>query len=285
MLAVTAGDELVSTWNKHSHDIRPGKNEANQIMHQVKKEATQQIVPVNNSIIATCLHEVTDEKADQLSLPCRAATNKTLNRQKLNLIPSLPIIKDRYFIIPAEYFDFCLFDSVVMDPERILIFGDRDNVHALRVHNSLWLCNGTFKTYPMQFYQLTSSDNTQPSRIVLDFERAAVNALTSAFPELSIKSCYFHLWQAFLRKVNELGLKKAYKNNFELSIALRIIPALSFVSTDLVEQSFESVIEEMEYVVDGLDLEQSLSDKIEEFASYFQRIYIKGETAGNRYSL
>ena len=35
MLAVTAGDELVST--KMSTDVRPGKIEANQIMHQMKK--------------------------------------------------------------------------------------------------------------------------------------------------------------------------------------------------------------------------------------------------------
>ena len=46
-----------------------------------------------------------------------------------------------------------------MDPERILIFGDGDNAHALRVKNSLWLCDGTFKICPMQIYQLTSSDN------------------------------------------------------------------------------------------------------------------------------
>ena len=97
MLAVTAGDELVSTKNERSHDVRPGKIEANQIMHQMKKEARQQIVPVNSSIIATCLQEVTDE------------------------------------------------NSGVMDPERILIFGDRDKVHALRVHNSRWLCDVTFK--------------------------------------------------------------------------------------------------------------------------------------------
>ena len=145
MLAATAGDELVSTKNEHSHDIRPGKIEANQIKHQMNKEARQQIVPVSSSIIATCLQEMTDEKAVQLSLPSRGAKNKTLNRQKQNLVPSLPIIKDRHFIIPMEYSDICLFDSGVMNPERILFFGDRNNVHALRVHNSLWLCDGTFK--------------------------------------------------------------------------------------------------------------------------------------------
>ena len=50
------------------------------------------------------------------------------------------------------------------------------------------------------------------------------------------------------------------------------------------EQSFESVIDEIEHVVDRLDLEQSLSDKIDELASYFQRSYIKGETIGQNSS-
>ena len=62
------GDELVSTKNEHKHDVRPGKIEANQIMHQMKEEARQQIVPVNSSIIASCLQE-----AVQLSLPITLA--------------------------------------------------------------------------------------------------------------------------------------------------------------------------------------------------------------------
>ena len=66
--------------NEHKHDVRHRKIEANQIMHQMKKEARQQIVPVNSSIIATCLQEVTDEKAVQLSLPSRAAINRTWSR-------------------------------------------------------------------------------------------------------------------------------------------------------------------------------------------------------------
>ena len=214
---------------------------------------------------------------------------RTLNGQKQNLVPSLPIIKDKHFKISTEHSDFCSFDSGVINPERTLVFGDRDNVHALRVHNSLWLCDGTFKFCPMQFYQLYTihipiggfyppclyvllpnkteqtyskflkaiasvSDNAQPSKILLDFERSAVNAFTSAFPESSFKGCYFHLCQAFLRKINELGLEKAHENKCELSLALRLTPALCFVPTDLVEESFESSNEEIEHVVDRLNL-------------------------------
>ena len=104
-----SNDELISTKNEHSHDFRPEKIEANQIMHQMKK-ATHQIVPINKCIIATCLQEVTDEKAVQ-SMFFAQSCRKKLNRQRQNLVPSLPIIKDRPFLIPTEYTDFCLFDS------------------------------------------------------------------------------------------------------------------------------------------------------------------------------
>ena len=64
MLTVTA-DDLVSIKNKNSHDVRPEKYETNQIKHQMKKDAKQQIVPLNISIVAICSHKVTDEKAVQ----------------------------------------------------------------------------------------------------------------------------------------------------------------------------------------------------------------------------
>ena len=53
-------------------------------MHQMKREARQQIVPVNSSIIATCFQEITDEKAVQLSAAeLLTARNRTL-RQAFN---------------------------------------------------------------------------------------------------------------------------------------------------------------------------------------------------------
>ena len=67
---------------------RPDKIDTNQIKHQMKKEAKLQIVPLIISIIATGFHELTDEKAVQLSLPSHAVKNNRLfNRFKRNLIP------------------------------------------------------------------------------------------------------------------------------------------------------------------------------------------------------
>ena len=42
-------------------------------------------------------------------------------------------------------------------------------------------------------------------------ERAAVNAFANAYIKISIRGCYFHICQAFLQKINDLGLKKVRK--------------------------------------------------------------------------
>ena len=45
---------------------------------------------------------------------------------------------------------------------------------------------------------------------MVDFEAALWRALTVEFPDASIKGCTFHYSQAIWRKVQEIGLQKAY---------------------------------------------------------------------------
>ena len=49
-----------------------------------------------------------------------------------------------------------------------------------------------------------------PQKVLVDFEQAAANAYTSAFPQAHIKGCFFHSSQSILRKVSSLGLKQSY---------------------------------------------------------------------------
>ena len=120
----------------------------------MKETVRNQLNPVNSQIIAASLQLVQDEKATQLSLPSRSALTRTLNRSKQTT--SLPTIAtdDRHFEIPDRFKQFCLFDSGKQDTERILIFGDLENLNALKLYNKTWLVDGTFKICPSQFYQL-----------------------------------------------------------------------------------------------------------------------------------
>ena len=95
-----------------------------------------------------------DDKATQLSWPSQSALTRTLNRSK-QLTSLLTIATgDRHFEIPHRFKQFSLFDSGKQDTERILIFGDIENLNALKLYNKTWLVDGTFKIFPSQFYQL-----------------------------------------------------------------------------------------------------------------------------------
>ena len=152
--AITRENGLISCRNEHTHEVFPGRSDARLLVQNMKQDTKIQQVPVNSIIIANGLQSVSEEKAVQLALPCRSAVNRALNRQKVSDRPTLPPIDDRHFEVPKQHEDFCVFDSGIEDPERVLIFGDWDNIQSLILHRDVWLCDGAFKVCPIQFYQL-----------------------------------------------------------------------------------------------------------------------------------
>ena len=46
----------------------------------------------------------------------------------------------------------------------------------------------------------------------VDFEKACMNAVNIAFPDVEVKGCYFHLCQSLIRKIN-VGLKTEFEND------------------------------------------------------------------------
>src|SRR6218665_3124784 len=84
-----------------------------------------------------------------------------------------------------------------------------------------------------------------PTNVLVDFESASIGAFRDAFPNARVSGCYFHLSQSILRKVNEVGMKVAYKRDDKVRGSIRCLAALSFVSvTDIVEL-FEILAESM----------------------------------------
>ena len=116
----------------------------------MKPDTKTQQVPVNSIIIANCLQSVSEQKAVRLALPCRSAINRALNRQKVNESPTMLPIVDKHFEIQKHHEDFC----GIEDPERALIFADRDKIQNLILHRDAWLSDKTIKVFPIQFYQL-----------------------------------------------------------------------------------------------------------------------------------
>ncbi len=68
-----------------------------------------------------------------------------------------------------------------------------------------------------------------PSVILSDFEQAIMQAAKSVFPAVTIKGCYFHFCQAFLRKMQSLGLQVEYQQDGELRSFVMKVAALALV--------------------------------------------------------
>ena len=60
-----------------------------------------------------------------------------------------------------------------------------------------------------------------------------------------------------------MGLKRLYETNHYLNLSLRLIPALSFVP-EMVNAAFDLVIEEIEKVSDKFELDDNITEKIDE---------------------
>ena len=79
------------------------------------------------------------------------------------------------------------------------------------------LPNKTTDTYREVFSSLRQALTTsfgdigQVKYVLMDYERAAINAVTEVFPEVQVKGCSFHFRQALMRKVHQVGLKNVYE--------------------------------------------------------------------------
>uniref|UniRef100_A0A6P7GMH4 Uncharacterized protein LOC114344197 n=1 Tax=Diabrotica virgifera virgifera TaxID=50390 RepID=A0A6P7GMH4_DIAVI len=85
-----------------------------------------------------------------------------------------------------------------------------------------------------------------PSEIVCDFEEAIHKASRNVWPQLKITGCRFHISQAWLRKIQNIGLKREYSDkDSELGKWLRWSFGLIYLdSTDVSECFVEELIAE-----------------------------------------
>ena len=107
-----------------------------------------------------------------------------------------------------------------------------------------------------------------PSHMIVDFEKAAINAFMEYFPDTAIKGCFFHLSQNIWRKVQEFGLQSRYQQDSVFALKIRMLPALAFATpTDIPELFTELFMEP--------------PPEAYELASYFESTYIGRHIAGS----
>ena len=85
--------------------------------------------------------------------------------------------------------------------------------------------------------------NSQPTQMIMDFEKAAINSFEQVWPDTFIKGCVFHLTQNVWRKVQSEGLQSEYNQDEELAIRIRLLPALAFAAPHEVPHLFDEIMD------------------------------------------
>lgn len=281
---------------EHNHAGDQAQVEASKIKSDLKEAASSQPTASTRNILGQALGGSSNDVLARL--PKRATLEDNVRRAKRRDNAPAPNPQSKNFEIPDCYADFVLHDSGRDDDQRILAFGHADLLAALSYDT--WFGDGTFTLVPGIYFQLytihakvgskyppciyfllpnktentykrmidivkTLVPNLAPMTVLLDFERAALNAFQDGFPTSRISGCFFHLSQSIIRKVQELGLKRRYETDIDFSILVKSLSALAFVPVADVPDLFAELTEEFPDEPECNDL-----------INYFQATYIRG---------
>ncbi|CAF4506010.1 unnamed protein product, partial [Didymodactylos carnosus] len=76
------------------------------------------------------------------------------------------------------------------------------------------LANKTQITYQQMINQISIiCPLWLPQTVMVDFEKAPINVLGDAFPNIQMTGCFFHFRQTIHRKIQELGMQNDYNTN------------------------------------------------------------------------
>ena len=197
---------------------------------------------------------------------------------------------------------FVLFDGMTDANVRIIIFSTENNVKLLIKYPN-WICDGTFYVCPKIFaqsytihsviggkcvpllYALTGDQKcptychilevlkyfveekmglVMPTGSVLvDFEKAVMNAFKSVLPGWELKNCFFHICQSVQKRIQE-KFKVKYVADKYFARAARLVVFMAFVPICDIEDIFY----ELTYYI------QSTYPMLMTIVDYFEKTYL-----------
>ena len=189
------------------------------------------------------------------------------------------------------------------DDDKVVIFATDNNLKLLAEAECLFV-DGTFHTCPEVFYQIFTihafrsgqqfplaycllpgksretyqrvftllkekADELQlalsPSVVLSDFELAIIQAAQLSFPTADFKGCYYHYCQCLNRKIQQIGLHVAYREDPDLNRFVRRTAALAFVPQRYIRLAWQA-----------LKLDAPSLPRVDEFVEYFERTWLVG---------
>lgn len=198
--------------------------------------------------------------------------------------------------------DFLIHDSGPESDSRIFVFASQSALTHLASADK-WYMDGTFDVAPLLFQQLyviraplgesavscvyaflpnklqstyeefltavTSkcSDlgfQPDPTTVVTDFERAAINAVSTVLgPHVRSQGCFYHLTQSTWRKIQSLGLVTLYRDSEEVKLFCGMLDGLAFLPVGDVPAGLA-------------ELKEDIPEGLEPLVDYFNATYISG---------
>ena len=249
----------------HTHCPDPARADIIKGITRMKERATNS-EDTTRSILITGIQTMNDSSISML--PKFESVKRTIRRKKSSTERFDIAKVAEEIIIPEKYKlslkgqQFLLYDSGIGDINRLIVFGTSQMLSLLRETTS-WFADGTFKAVPNQFYQLytihcekdgyiipciyalmTNKSEAaynilfrklkeiepclHPTRIMVDFERAAFTAMEENFLSV-ISGCFFHLSQNVYRQIQAKGLTSQYLQDEDFALKMRMLPSLAFV--------------------------------------------------------
>lgn len=307
---VTKDDQVVSGREpEHTHTGNVSTSLARKAVGEMKA-ALSQVDVTPHAAYAAVASTKPDDVLMALPKRTTIARCLRRHKHKINNVDAQgfslpPVPTSLNFVLPNQFVEMIQFDSGPGD-DRIIILASPEMLDGLS-RSDIWLGDGTFKITPTIFFQLYTIhfDNgngfspvavygllhnknqetytrllqevtrlipgAHPRKILVDFERAAMNAFAGAYPKAVVTGCYFHLCQNVLRKVNEVGLKTVYETDNVVRGFVRCLPAVAFVPPADVEAAFETLAS---YMPD--------TEHIDEVVTYFEHTYVRGRRQRGR---
>lgn len=279
--AHTVEGSVVKKISVHNHAVNKAYLEKEEALGDLREKALTRETPhvIASSILAHCSSQAAVVLPTKNSLKRSVQRIQSVRDENNQLLPNPRSPEE--IVIPPKFTKtiagdpFVLFD-IGSANDRIIVFGTSENIGRL-VLNKDWYMDGTFASCPTLFYQLftihylenrtafpmvfallpnkqqTTYDRLfkemkkfeselKPETLMVDFEKASINAFQDSFPETEISGCNFHFNQALLRKIKHFGFWADYNNkDLDFQKNIKMLAALAFVPPDRVVDAFDLV--------------------------------------------
>ncbi|KAL3086506.1 hypothetical protein niasHT_033809 [Heterodera trifolii] len=278
----------------HNHLPEPQKQRA-----EIRRQKILECVKAEPRIKPTrLLAEVRRSTADEtyVAMGSDNALSCMMRRQKRKILGNVDCTDPLAF-------DIVLYDSRTVrigEKDVVLVFGSERTLDILSKNNATWHLDGTFKAAPSiweQCFVVGASVNHRmcigvwgllpgkhrryyeevlnflrsrilpvaPRKVICDFEKAEMNAVSAVFPTTNILCCMFHYGQNLFRKMKGLKLVQMYGEQSLRGEAVRHsfrnVLSLPLLPPTYVRRAFSVIV-------------GTAPMEMEQFLLYFARTYI-----------